>query len=92
VIDRENIDYFDNPHVRLSEIGIFVFNLKGSYAIPRQPWTVEVTLLSKIAWSTAKEEIAAWLSSQYLATGITFLKRKSDRDNQCYVQFMRGDC
>lgn len=91
VIDLEKIDYYATPYVRLAEKGIFLHKLRGSYAIPRQPWKVDVLLTYPSSMDLVKTAIREFLTSEYLGENIVFLHRRSDRENQFYVQFDRRD-
>jgi len=90
--DREKIDYYARPYVRLAERGVFLHKLRGSYSLPPQPWKVDVLITSNVPIDLVKQAIREFLVSEYLAENVTFLRRQSDRVNQFYVQFDRRDC
>jgi len=91
-MDIEKIEYQATPYVRLAQKGIFLHKLRGSYSLPRQPWRVDVLLTYPSKMEVVKQAIREFLSSEYLAQNIVFLQRRSDKENQFYVQFERQDC
>jgi len=88
---REDIKRHEQSYFTLANAGIFLHRLEGSFNPPGQSWTLEVSIMSALTRFQAKAPIEFYLREVYRATGITFLRRTSHKDNQFYVQFFRGD-
>lgn len=87
---REDIRRDVQPALALSEAGIFVFSLKGKY-LPGYQWTVTCSMLNQMSPALAKQLVETWLKSQYVASGVYFFKKQSDKDGHFHASFIRGD-